>query len=467
MQLRIREMFASLWSIEPQERLKTLYLGIAFFFIIFSYTIIKELKDSIFMGILGSKHYVPYAKLLTIIGFIPLVFLYSKLVDNMRRYQVLVAFSCVYALVGLLSAYMVGHPSIGLANELTGPYRLFGWTFYFFVESFSPFVLSVFWAFMNSVTSPKGAKDNYGLLIACSKLGGMCSAGFGWWFLYSSDFLRSLGFTDVGMLQFLVVISSVALLIVPATIILMIRTVPGQYLHGYEAAYQFEKAQSKQGKEKTGMLSGLFMLLKQPYAFGIFGLVLFYEIISSVLSFQRLGVAQSVGCSVAGTSCFLLGLSFSVHCVGFFISFLGTRTLVGKLGERFSLLLLPVVTGTLLFYFIFSNSPRSLLVCFVVIRAIYYAFNQPVTEALYIPAVKELKFKSKSWIDTFGKKMAKGAGSVFNMAASIFGPSLFHIVHTGFFGIILILWMVIAYLLGKRYDKAIRNGEVIGAEEIN
>lgn len=465
MQFSLKNMFKSLWEIEEHERVKTLFLGIAFFLIIFSYTLTKELKDSVFMGIIGAQKLVPVAKFLTIFSLVPLIFLYSKLVDSMRRYQLLCLCATIYSIIGLFCAYLVGHPTIGLPNHVTGSDRIFGWVFYFFVESFSPFVLSVFWAFLNSVSSPKSAKSNYGLMISGSKLGGMASAGIGWCVLYNATWFRSLGCSDAGMIQFLLVLSACALLLVPCIIWVMMKKVPGQYLHGYEAAYQFEKKQSKTGKDSTGMLSGLIFLLKNPYTFGIFLSVLFYEMISSVLSFQRLGVAQEVGCGIAGTSCFLLGIAFSVHCVGFFISAFGTRILVSKLGERLSLLLMPISMGTLLFYYMYSTSTYAIIISFVVIRAIYYAFNQPVMEALYIPTVKEVKFKSKSWIDTFGKKMSKGAGSVFNGGAAMMGPAWSSILHAGFFGFLVIAWTVVAYFLGKRHHHAIKHQEVIGSED--
>lgn len=467
MQFSIRNIFKSLWEIEEHERTKTFFLGISFFLIIFSYTLTKELKDSVFMGIIGTKDWVPFAKFLTTVALVPLVFFYSKLVDTIRRYQLLCLCTAIYACIGLLCAYLVGHSSVGLPNELTGAYRVFGWVFYFFIESFSPFVLSVFWAFLNSVSSPKSAKSNYGLLISASKLGGMTSAGIGWFMLYNSYWFHSIGFSDIGIIQFLLVVSSAALLMVPLSIMWMMKHVPGQYLHGYEAAYKFEKKQSKSGSDgSNGMWSGLIFLLKNPYTFGIFASVLCYEMISSVLSFQRLGVAQEVGCgAIAGTSCFLLGLSFSVHCVGFFISAFGTRMLVSRLGERLSLLLMPISMGTLLFYYMYSTSPYAILVSFVVIRAIYYSFNQPVMEALYIPTVKAVKFKSKSWIDTFGKKMSKSLGSIFNGGAAYMGVAWSGILHTGFFGFIVLVWTIVAYFLGKRYHKAIKNQEVIGSEE--
>lgn len=460
----LQRLGKTFFNIEPHERLKTLFLGVTFFFIIFSYTIIKELKDSIFMGIMGTKNYVPAAKLLTIIALIPLVFLYSKLVDSVRRYQLLCMCAGVYSAIGLLCAYLMGDSSLGLSNQAVGATRVFGWIFYFFVESFNPFVLSVFWAFLNSVSSPQSAKQNYGLVISFSKIGGMLSAGLGWAFLYYNTTLNAWGFSDIGLIQFLLVISALSLLMVPVTIYTMIKKVPNEYLHGYEAAYQFEKHHTK-SKDNTTLWSGLSLLLKHPYTFGIFALVLFFEIVSSVLSFQRLGVAEDFGTGIAKTSCFLLGLSFAVHCVGFFISFLGTRVIISRLGERFSLVLIPMIIGVVLVYYTMTTSATALLICFIVMRAVHYALNQPLTESLYIPTVKAVKFKSKSWIDTFGKKMAKGVGSVFNGIASSFGAGLVQSVHASLFALVIGLWVVVAYLLGKKFDHAIKNHEVIGANE--
>jgi AAA family ATP:ADP antiporter len=84
---------------------------------------------------------------------------------------------------------------------------------------------------------------------------------------------------------------------------------------------------------------------------------------------------------------------------------------------------------------------------------------------LYIPTVKDLKFKSKSWIDAFGSKFAKSTGSAFNHLVSRLGSRLFMPAHAGLFAIVLGSWFVTAFLLGKRYDQALKNNEVIGREE--
>ena len=153
--------------------------------------------------------------------------------------------------MGLLFAYLLGQPGIGLSNTDSSPYRIFGWLFYFFVEGYSPFVVSVFWAFANSVSSPEGAKRNYPYMVAASKVGGMVSSGLGWYLLAGIAQEASCSFgspSDVWVHQVILGISSLMLVCVPFIIYLLIRNVEGRYLHGYEAVYKVEKNKEKRGR---------------------------------------------------------------------------------------------------------------------------------------------------------------------------------------------------------------------------
>ena len=123
--------------------------------------------------------------------------------------------------------------------------------------------------------------------------------------------------------------------------------------------------------------------------------------------------------------------------------------------------------GGILFYLIFETSPEALKNAFVVFTALNYAFLAPVRESLYLPTVKEIKFKSKSWIDAFGSKFAKVSGSMFNVFAAKMGTANMLPVYSFFFAGIVGLWFIVAFLLGRRFEQAITNNEVIGSEEEN
>lgn len=445
---------------QKYDHLKLLFLSLAFFCVIGAYTVTKELKNSIFYYTVG-KEYIPLARWLAMFALVPGILIYSKLVDTLRRYQLLCIYSLFYAVFGLVFAYFIGHPEIGILNTNTNPNRLFGWLFYFFIEGCSPFVVSVCWAFANSINSPKSAQKNYGFMVSGSKLGGMLTAGAAWLMLRYSMFGSNSLMADLYSHQFLLIASSLLLFMVPLVIILMMRHIPGKYLHGYEAVYQVEKEKQKEGESNTGVLAGLNMLLRYPYVLGIFGMSFFYEMLATVLSYMAI-LEGGKSESLLG---YLLEIAFMSHFVGFFISFFGTSALFSKLGTRRCLLLIPVMSGLALFYFMTSSSASRLLqVVFVFFRSINYAFSWPLRESLYIPTVKEIKFKSKSWIDAFGSKLAKSSGSAYNLILEWAGPSFFMLANSLFFSSIVGLWMITAWLLGKRFDKAVARNEVIGID---
>jgi len=460
--------FNFLFRVDKQERVKLFFLTACYFFLIGSYTVIKEIKDSIFITVVG-EDYLPWAKIAAIFVLIPAIIFYSYLVDKMRRYYLLYFYASFFGIGGLCFAYFLSDPVIGIANTMSDPLRIFGWLFYFFVEGYSPFLISVFWAFANSITNPEAAKKSYGLMVSGSKLGGMITASLAW---YLFDCKHLVNMTGVIKHQILLVVASLFLLFIPLFIYLLMKKVPGKFLHGYEAVYKVEKELSKERerepeKEKVSLFSGLSLILKQPYVLGIFSMIFFYEVINVILSYQRLLLAKGSSSDISDLSCSLFKQIFMVHLIGCLISLLGTNALLRILGERRCLMLVPAVVGVLLFVFMLNNTFGVVGMVYIVLRALNYAISYPVRESLYIPTIKEIKFKSKSWIDSFGSKLAKGFGSGFNIfAKTVFnahGLAAFMAIHYAFFAVAVSLWFIASYLLGNRFQKAVSRNEVIGA----
>jgi ATP:ADP antiporter, AAA family len=378
-----------------------------------------------------------------------------------RRYQLLIIYTGFYGLMLLAVAYFVGHPTIGMMNTEASPCRMFGWFVYFLIEGYSPFVIGTFWAFANSINSPEAAKKNYGLMVSASKVGGALSAGVAWWFFRYCATYNSFMF-DVFAHQMAFLVAALFVLCIPIAILFLIRNVPGRYLHGYEAAYQVEKERSK-GKQKAGVFEGVILLLRYPYVLGIFGMVYFYEVIGAVLSYLRLGVAQE-HLNISLRTSFLFKVYFISHLIGLFIALLGTRVLLSHFGTRACLLLIPLLSGTLLFYAMVGGTSTAIIFAFIALKAVNYAFSHPVRESLYIPTVKDIKFKSKSWIDAFGSKFARASGAVVNIVMPTYRAPLFLAAHSFFFAFVISLWFLTAFLVGKRFERAVENDEVIGIQ---
>jgi ATP:ADP antiporter, AAA family len=453
-------------------RVKIAFLSAGFFLLVGSYTVVKELKNSVFMAVVGQE-YLPWAKILAMFVLIPAVLVYAGLVDKLRRVQLLYAYAFFYGIAGIIFAVLMGHHSIGLPNTDSSGYRFYGWLFYFFVEGFNPFLIGVYWAFMNTINTPKQARRSYGLVVMGSKLGGIIITFVAWYFLKNACFWSESLAGDTVKHQLLMVGSSALVLLVPLVIWVMIRIIPKYFRRGYEAVYTVEKQRAKEeGPKKksstSGLFDGLWTIIKYPYVAGIFVTIGLYEVVTTVFSFHRLSVSKAMSTSMSEVTAFLLQQAGGTQVIGLVIALIGTHTLLRIFGERLCLLLVPVLTGVMLTLlainskFLFVSQASAVIFVYMGMQAVHYGFSSPLRESLYIPTVKSVKFKAKSWIDTFGAKFAKGAGSTFNMTTMAMTGFTLMAVQASFFSLIIGVWVVVAYLLGKKYDRTIANNEVIG-----
>ncbi|MBP6869729.1 hypothetical protein KBC04_02510 [Candidatus Babeliales bacterium] len=455
-------------DMKKYEKLKFTLLTLAFCLVIGAYTIVKELKDSVFVGIVGNG-YIPKAKVLVIFFLIPAALLYSSLVDNVRRYQLLSFYCFFYGVILLTFAYLLGSPVYGLENPVASPWRMLGWLYYFVLEGVSPFVVGVFWAFANSVSDPREAKASYATMVAGSKVGGMITALFAAYMMNNLRVSSWLNFSDTVAHQILLGVSAGLLLCIPVVIYFLMRIVPGRYLHGYEVVYKQEKKNSKAGVANTGMFSGLQILLESPYILGIFALIFFYESLNVVLSVERMGLLKTAATNADGqmSMSMLTGSMFMqrfwMHFYGLILSFFGARVVLKRYGEKASLLMVPLLVGLLLIYFMIMQTPEAMLHVFIGLSTINYSISRPLIETLYIPTLKDIKFKAKSWIDSFGTKLSKGTGGIFSDFACtvIPGSAQFYIVYSSFFALLIGAWFMTAYLLGRRYERAVESNEII------
>ncbi len=474
----VRSLYEFVFGEDPVERQKVLLLGFSFFAAIGSYTLAKELKDSIFMSVVGYE-YLPEAKFWSIFVLIPLVFVYSRIVDVLKRHQVLMLMAALYAVGGLVCAYYFGHPTIGLPNTDSGRGRLFGWVFYFFVEGYSPFLVSVIWAFVNSVMKPDSVKSSYVALTALKLLGGVFTAFLAWAFL-TLQCSHCVEVSDVVSYQILMIFAALLLALIPLFCRILVRTVPRDRLHGYEKAYQYEKHQEEEQGKITGfvpmmkdlfngMFSGVYVLVRYPYVFGIFLLSFFWEVVNVSFNYVRLGVGQTVAAgSVTKLGAYLYGQIFFVQLAGFLVVLLGARALVERLGIRRSLMTVPLVTGGMILAYLWLDGLLSIGVTYIIMRSVNYGVAGPLRESLYIPTTKATKFKAKTWIDGFGAKLAKASGSGYNIFTAYVLRNGFvseFFLHSVFFGGIVAVWTLVASLMGQTYERTIKRGSVIGASE--
>jgi ATP:ADP antiporter, AAA family len=439
---------------------KLVFLAVSYFCLVFSYTILRSLKVSIFLSFVG-KEYQPLSKILIVFFMIPSLLLYSKLIDKWKKSHLIYLIFGFCAFVCFASFFILLHPTFGVRNTTQNVYRLFGWGFDFFTDFFSAIVFSVFWGFINSICLEKFAKKNYGIIVAFARLGGLFGS------LCGLFFMRFVMLPSYWLISLLVLISGIFVVFAMVSIFLIMRNVQQHFLISYSENLLEKKygdIKKKVIDKQTGLFKGLLLILSKPYVFGIFCLVFGIEIISVVFDYQmQFLLSIYFKNEIVYMSLFMFCYTALFHILGLFFSFAATKFLT-CLGVLKSLLLTPLAIMVFVSVLLIYPSLYAVAVVLAVLRALNYGFNRPVREMLYVPTVKNIRFKAKAWIDSFGKVFSKGSGALFNVG-QIYFASLGLVFFIRAFALSSFCFscflLVVSFFIGKKYEKTVDSDEII------
>jgi ATP:ADP antiporter, AAA family len=447
-------------NFEKEEFKKFIRMGVIFALIIGVYWTLRPLKDAVFIQLVGSLQ-LPFAKTVSVLALLPLVMFYTKLLEKTSREKMLIilpffygisilCFSLLMMLVQANSEAIGSRSFLALAGT-----KILGYSWYLFVESFGSLVVALFWAFAADTTEPVHAKRGFPLVVAIGQLGGIV-------FPYGVGGLpHRLGCTTDALS--IMCLGLLTLLIIPL-VQYFLRATPSNLL----ASFRGKNEHAVESKQEPGFLEGLKLLLKNRYLLGIFAANFIYEVVVTIFDFnfklsassQYSGVALSNYLSIYGSS---------VNIVSLLCLLLGISNITRFLGVGTALAAMPIIVGCALLGFLNLNSLSFLFALMVGSKAINYALNGPALKQLYIPTTPDVKFKAQAWIETFGSRSSKQAGSMFNMSLvplqSAFGALIGKSHYLMLSGILcfplLAIWLWVAIFLGRSFKRAIRENSVI------
>lgn len=447
-------------NFEREEFKKFLRMGLIFALIIGVYWTLRPLKDAIFIQLVD-KLQLPYAKTVSVIALLPLVMFYTKLLEKHSRERMLVILPVFYGItvfIFSLLMFFFQAPSAEIAAQtgfLKGFTKVIGYLFYLFVESFGSLVVALFWAFSADTTEPTSAKRGFPLVVAIGQIGGIIAP-------YSVGGLpHRIGLASDSLSLF--VLGVLILLIVPL-VRYFLRATPKTLL----TAFHGKNEKKEENKQEPGFLEGLKLLLKNKYLLGIFAANFIYEVVVTIFDFNFKVSASTVYSGVA-LSNYLSIYGSSVNTVSLLCLLLGISNITRFLGVGIALALMPIIVAVALLGFLTMNTLAFLFMLMVGSKAINYALNGPALKQLYIPTTPDVKFKAQAWIETFGSRSSKQAGSMFNMSLApfqrIFGEITGKSHYLWLSGAIcfplLAFWLFVAIYLGRSFKKAIKSNTVI------
>lgn len=444
----------AIWGkFESREELqKFLILSFIFFLIIGTYWAIRPTKDSVFNAMVGID-FVPWAKVLSVLVMVPLVILYTKLIDLFARHKVFYLLMISYGILGLIFTYLLLHPNYGLPNTAESPYRIIGWFWYAYVESFGSLLVALFWVLTTDMTLPEAAKRGFPIIAMFGQMGNIV----GPLVLRASRFGSS---APIAGISALIMFCSAFLMWI------FMKVTPKEQIIGYVAHH---KKHEERKEKNIGFLEGLQFIFTKGYLLAIFLMVSVYEAIVVIFDYHFKSMAAIAYPAESAYSSFLSDYAVWTGIISTLCVLFGINSIQRKLGMAVSLALMPILvavaTLTLKFFPLLSVA----FWIMVFAKAVNYALNAPTIKQLYIPTTRDVRYKAQGWIDMFGARAAKTGGSLVNMTRGIFkakygmvaGINLFLTITTVASLGIVVAWLFIAAYIGKTYNAARKADEYV------
>lgn len=412
---------------------RVLFHGLILGNIIAGFWLLDSMKDPILASTVGIE-YQPIAKFFSVLTTLLVVCIYDFLTSVVSKPTLFHIISFFFGIMTMVMSALLSDPIVGLSNHQDkGAHRFLGWMSYFTIEAYGSLMVALFWSFTNSIMDLEQAKGAYGLIISIAQIGAVAG----------STLATNSGKVGIPRLYLFgsMSIFSVSILIKAYHIVFRdhaTETVKLRVRSFSECESDFPSHVSKPLENPTffnifinlfrGFYEGLMLILRHRYILKLAGISCLYEIVVTVLDYQfkilganhvsNTSIATAAGGMIDSTIgdgdrfASLLGhFGQLTNIVSFIVSFFGFSFLVHRIGVKHSLLVFPTV---LFIAVVVTNLVPSLWVLFSmvsIVKALSFSLNEPVKELLYIPTSQPIKFKAKAWIDVFGCRLAKAAGS--------------------------------------------------------
>jgi AAA family ATP:ADP antiporter len=308
------------------------------------------------------------------------------------------------------------------------------------------FVVGSLWAFLNFISFPTDLKNNYMKMTIAFKIGGILFPLIGL-LLITKNFLVLT--TSINILK-LIFLSN---LLIPILIIFMKKILNSNNFIGYTM-------ESIDSTNKNNF--GISIFFKHHYVFCIFGLSFLWEVTNVIFNYMRLGIAlEGTNNNINEVLNFLFKDALFANIIGLILVIFGTSIIVRYFSLTTALCMVPIMTGLSIIFYLLFPQKNILIIVNMILRAIHFSFAKPLNESLYIPTTSEIKFQSKSFIESMGSKISKGIGSTYNKIIQFFNPEIIFNIHITFFLIITFLWILDSYYLGLYWEKTIKDKKII------
>ncbi|MEJ2084938.1 MAG: MFS transporter [Acidobacteriota bacterium] len=409
-----------------------LLLFLCFFLIVaFQYST-KSVRQSTYVRGLGAAN-LPWVYLAVALCSYPVLRLYSKLADRIRRHH-LMAVTC-----GLIAASMVVFFWLFQFEWPWVPFALYVWISIAYVMN-----ISQFWSFSSHVFDPRQAKRLFGFIGAGGLLGGVAGGQL-------AGFVSGLVETRTNFL-------------VAATLLLLVAVLILATEHAYPVDASTVAGTS--GDSAGAHSRGGFELIKSSKQLRYIAVLMTLSVVvAQVVDIPfNWTVEQSTQNLDDATRFF--GNFYSVMNIAAFIFQLFFTSRIHRLagvGPAMRFLPIVVALGSTAVLLAFYLVPRALLGAVLGLKmgenGTRYSLDQSTRELLFLPVPSKTRIKAKAYIDVFVQRGAKGIASLILLpvtpAIGLISPP---VLATWMAFPLIVLWLFVARYAYNEYVRSFRSG---------
>jgi ATP:ADP antiporter, AAA family len=424
---RIRLFWRSVYDVRPGEGVRTLFMVLHMFCVLFAYYILKPLSQALFLSKFDIDQ-LPYLYMVMAAMGGVLAYTYTRVAVR-SSLAAAVNWSTAVIVVCLLAIWWMLRFN-------------FDWMLYAFniwVSMFSIVTVSQGWLVAANVFSSREAKRLYGLLC----LAAMAGAAFG------GEFTARLA--PVMELRHLLLPTAVMVLLAYACV----RVVAAQKNVNLVAAHAGEADEEFAFKD---IVSGV---RRHRHLQVIMAIITITLIVDVMVQFQFSAMAKAAFHDKKELTAFL-GSFYGIYLnlVTFTMQFFLTSLIVRYMGVGGTLQVLPLVIAVTSAVVMFVPRLAAASAMRLSEAATRYSFNRTGTELLYLPLPIELKNRTKAFVDIFMDRFGRGLGGIVLVGYMALvekdpkHPNLTRVSALIF--CISILWILLSALAGREYQATIR-----------
>jgi len=338
------------------------------FFIMFSYYILRAVRDEISSADRGNLQILWTVVFLVMLLAVPL---YSWAASKWSR-GVFVPLVNRFFIVCLVSFWLC----LMFLPEAARPW--IDRVFYVWTSVFALFVVTVFWGFMADCFDNSQGKRFFAFIAVGSSVGGMAGSAL------------TAGLAEV----------------LPAFSLLLIACVPleiaswcAKLLHRRFATGNVHRDGESNRAIAGNAWSGMKAVFSSPYLMGIAAFILLMTFVSTILYFQQANLVADAFSDRDVRTAFFAKIDLAVNILTVVFQVYLTARIVKWLGVGLTLALLPLATALGFVAFYFYPTIAVLVVVQVIYRTGRYGLTKPAREMLWTVLSREDKYKAKPFLD--------------------------------------------------------------------